>query len=921
MTNIKRNEIYNRMLILLLPYIDYGFFYNYSYKINILRKSLILSIENHSHVFNLDVEKNNISFYYSKDEYYLADFYEQLFRLSESLLTFHNNQIVVDVFDYQMKQDDILQPFENKILPYIEINKLMSDSLLVAAYCISYNYNTQFFLENNISHNISVIDYQLDSILNKGIAETHTHIFGSIPFEIQWIWIENHANDGTTNIKELIQKIDEQEEIHFHKNRLHINCRLDILLLTSSIIRVLFLSFFIYKNHTQINNFKSYIHILCDSINEMEIKDYLLKLLFFYETGKIELELNMTLNRKLINSIGKVMFKDFDEKDNVFERVFYFFIKNDYKISLSEKSKNIYNNEIEFVLNYECLKYIKETNYLDDKFSMIFMQYIRIKNLFHNFINQSSDVKGFIEFQLFFKNQHILIDNNELMYKPIFDTYSYEKVKYLEMRIGHIRFKQKDKDMVELDNIMVSTVTRSFLISLKKFANEYLHYLNNLDNENQFVKAAIVMHFNKREDDLNKCWIDYLRYQDNSLIRYKAYREECFINLAILQYIRSKIKHAEKYIVGIDAASNEFNTEPWVLAPIFRSIKDKWQYELDKRMGEYGLKCVKTTNLGVTYHVGEVFNSLLSGLRHVDEVVDYYGFQNGERLGHGTVLGVNIEDYINNKQIISIPAIELLDNWLYVYHLKNKENLFRHISMSYIEAKIWRLIRFIYADKNNNIPGNINIFHLYESYVKQFQNFEINKKYLDSCTKDMNNKGCYFSKKETWNSDILLYTRHCVCFLKKMNSIIQVDINNELYKSIYEEVQIYLRKKIAERGIIVEINPISNLLIGDITTIFEHPVLNLNNTYKDQGITDHIMVTINTDNPGIFGTTLKNQFGFIEQILLNEKVSKEKVLSWIDMIRKNGLNSTFINERNIDINDLKNELNEMVESIDNELKM
>ena len=75
----------------------------------------------------------------------------------------------------------------------------------------------------------------------------------------------------------------------------------------------------------------------------------------------------------------------------------------------------------------------------------------------------------------------------------------------------------------------------------------------------------------------------------------------------------------------------------------------------------------------------KVLNLSIKGLRHIDEVIEYFGFQNGERLGHATVLGLSLDDYTNTHQIITLPAIELLDNWLWLHRLKSKYNLFKDI--------------------------------------------------------------------------------------------------------------------------------------------------------------------------------------------------------------------------------------------------
>ena len=56
-------------------------------------------------------------------------------------------------------------------------------------------------------------------------------------------------------------------------------------------------------------------------------------------------------------------------------------------------------------------------------FFIIYLHYIRVKNFIHSFIVQSSDIKGFLEFQYFFRRQHMIFDIQPNMFKNIFDRF------------------------------------------------------------------------------------------------------------------------------------------------------------------------------------------------------------------------------------------------------------------------------------------------------------------------------------------------------------------------------------------------------------------------------------------------------------------------------------------------------------------
>lgn len=559
-------------------------------------------------------------------------------------------------------------------------------------------------------------------------------------------------------------------------------------------------------------------------------------------------------------------------------------------------------------------------------FFIIYLHYIRVKNFIHSFIVQSSDIKGFLEFQYFFRRQHMIFDIQPNMFKNIFDTYLYDQVKFLEIRIGHVKFKysskQENYENLYASKINVNETIKIYYKTVLDFVTSYLTFLKTLPSNSLVPQVGLILHFNKRYDDIEKCWDNYFKVKDDSLIRYKQYQEECFLNLIIFQKIRAEIPYADEYLIGIDGASNELFSEPWILAPIFRSVKDKYKSILkDKAFNRYGIKLLATKDLGITYHVGEVFHSIASGLRHVDEVIDYYGYQNGERLGHGTILGISIDSYVDNHRIISLPTIELLDNLLWLYHLKAYKNLFKDISISYLEEHIWKITHFIY-DINGHLGGNsegINIHHLYLAYKKQFTGLDFVKDeyYLLNCEANFSNKNCIFKNFKNWNEDLLFYSRHCRCFLKKMTRMIQIDTSDKTIINIYKEVQQYVINKIACKGIIIETNPVSNANIGEFNSMNDHPIFMMNDSFdKDH---NHVMVSVNTDDPGVFGTTLKNQYGFILQVLIDKGVPMEKALKWIDMTRENGLNSTFINRTKKTKKEIEEELKEIKRILEEKL--
>ena len=213
------HENYLRMLILLIPYVDYDFFYetNISKEEN-LKPKIINALQRYGGFNNLDMINSLIDFYYPGEKYDIDDLYKRILEISKSLLTYHDNRLCIDMFDSHDTMS-FTSFFNNKVLDYLEVNKLMSNTLLIAFYNVYYDYNIQYCLERNLIQSISVVNHQLDLVLSNGIAETHTHVVGSIPFERQWNWLAHEIYDENNDVKRLLEMLENNVGIKCQKER------------------------------------------------------------------------------------------------------------------------------------------------------------------------------------------------------------------------------------------------------------------------------------------------------------------------------------------------------------------------------------------------------------------------------------------------------------------------------------------------------------------------------------------------------------------------------------------------------------------------------------------------------------------------------------------------------------------------------
>ena len=104
---------------------------------------------------------------------------------------------------------------------------------------------------------------------------------------------------------------------------------------------------------------------------------------------------------------------------------------------------------------------------------------------------------------------------------------------------------------------------------------------------------------------------------------------------------------------------------------------------------------------------------------------------------------------------------------------------------------------------------------------------------------------------------------------------------------------------IAKKGICIECNPSSNKLIGYFQRYDQHPIVLFNDyMLNPQSNKAQIMVSINTDDLGVFDTSLSNEYAMVLESLRRKRHSEgkyndEQIYSYLEYIRENGLKMKF----------------------------
>lgn len=431
-------------------------------------------------------------------------------------------------------------------------------------------------------------------------------------------------------------------------------------------------------------------------------------------------------------------------------------------------------------------------------------------------------------------------------------------------------------------------------------------------------------------------------------LRYGDIRRETRSDAFKLFRLLSSPDPVVPFIVGIDAASLELTTPPEVFAPAFRFLKE---YPIDIRKcgtsrayserHDYVARLVNNRLLGMTYHVGEDFRHLLSGLRAIHEVVEYFEPQPGDRLGHAIALGLDPEVW--SKQMgyhAVVPKQEWLDTLVWIHsflgagndlvgELSIEERIQYFSKTIYAKTKLvperyidlycipitlydsWRLRQLDpYSIGNSNplgvTPGDGNLEHTQDNVppddIKpgkqlfsipyrgdspwQRRWLDVQKKILKKLKKKVGSDGAYLLTNLYW---------FCPRVAEEGRKPVTIDMigKKKLWLQLCRQVQEKLRGIVRDRHLVVEVNPSSNRVIGPMASMQDHPVFRLTDD-KDGRLGQEGRVTINTDDPGVFATSLSHEFFLLGEVLLGRGYPEEEVMRWLEWLRQKGGDYSFL---------------------------
>lgn len=343
---------------------------------------------------------------------------------------------------------------------------------------------------------------------------------------------------------------------------------------------------------------------------------------------------------------------------------------------------------------------------------------------------------------------------------------------------------------------------------------------------------------------------------------------------------------------GLDVASDELAAPTWALVPLYQRIRSA-AARASARPRSLGAPTLRTTA-----HVGEDYRHLLEGLRRIFETSRYLLAVEGSRLGHAIALGQEPRLWAESVGAVMMPAEERLWDLVFEWRLYTGYRVGPELlaeappgRLERIFSLIQRLGYEIFGPAGDSPLVLAEAHHFLHRFLvppiaatelETIPNYERALQRLDKDKVQNHSKVSRVLKHH-------LLERGTFAAGQK---VIDIGIDASEVAALYS-VQNALRRMAGHRGLVVEVNPSSNLLIGDLLDLRNHPILRLFPPEREDGAPPPVPIVIGSDDPIIFSTHLLREYALLYETARSAGYSDRVVQAWLETIRATGMDARF----------------------------
>jgi len=423
--------------------------------------------------------------------------------------------------------------------------------------------------------------------------------------------------------------------------------------------------------------------------------------------------------------------------------------------------------------------------------------------------------------------------------------------------------------------------------------DQYIHSIPTVEGppRSPDPRAFFVVHLPKRAEKREETGSPIVPY------RHQEYRERYVMPQiqALVSLFRSGDPMA-MWIYGLDACSQEIACRPEVFAPAFRYAR-----AMAVPTGRSALSDREFPTLRFTYHVGEDFLDMVDGLRAIDEAIRFLELRRGDRLGHALALGLDPVSWYEKRNFnMVLPAQDVLDNTVWLLRALQRLG-------SFSDRRLEEWLRAQFDSYCARIYGvTVPPIRYYQAWRLRgddpvlYRDGGLSPTWLHSWRRSSNPKHDVLRERGADTRE-LYYRYHFDPEVRQRGAELVSCRPPDAYAQAVRKVQRDLQQWVSRRGLGIETNPSSNLLIGGLERYDRHPITAFNDIYLNtppEGAS--LFVSINTDDQGIFDTDLENEFALMACALENAKgpdgknrYGPEQVYRWLDQVRQMGIEQSF----------------------------
>ena len=691
---------------------------------------------------------------------------------------------------------------------------------------------------------------ELNDVLKQGISDNHAHYNATADvFSLNWITLTNSLTQLDSHIKNI--KVDQDvtlsttgtEQLYSYKR----------MCIAASYLR---LQFFKASKDEKIANLCRVKAILEDEFTASEERENICK------------EIGVLRTKALKGSKGRVL---------------------DYAIQPDiDVMQHVANASLLFHGERKMMYQFFRRFFMFDNWAWsvapCFYLYLVLKTRIRKEFVQINQLKGFENFETYQDRKDLFVAEDAPLAK-LFDPLVLQTT--IRYSGDHLEGRVTPKYLVEMSN---NARLRARNYKRGIFAKTAIGYYPH-------KQLSLVVHFIKANFSKTEKAHDLYLSNRQDYPRYDQYRQKIKGEIRqVLNIYEQQQKHpTDIQVVGIDAASTEMFCRPEIFGHVFRYARKK------------GLS-------NLTYHVGEDFFDIVDGLRAIDEAMLFLELNGANcRIGHALAMGVEAKKYYEKRRFnILAPKQYVLDNCVWICIKASQYNIDMPNSL---ETELMNRAKQIYKEIGYDCYTPFDLYSYWNSMLlRGDEPCNNGGKYVPNTywkatmrtdwqiTAEVDDKAVNIARQD--KDACQLYYMYNYCHTIKANGEKRYHDkyeNKDIFR-VVSDLQAKMRMEVAHRGIAVECNPTSNLKIGFVDKYCEHPLVKKFDPIAEQNNPYYPLLnaSVNTDDRGVFATTLYNEFSLLALGMMKEKnddgtqkYGHRQIMEYIEHLRQAGEKQRF----------------------------